>query len=199
MNRLLPPRTASAEPLDHDGRHRNWSHSPGVAGMAGKANETCTGQGGQRQEKSNLRVSDSVASPCCRALISLNLARAWELVPIPQSCLAHVSSNPTRRDLSLPTLFNNERYPAPNNSLTTEYLVSAVAWWPRVTSASRGLGLKSRPCNNETDVEGPCARRPMEAPLFSGRDRQGCSLCHHEIPQYSSLLSVTGVGLVDVV
>lgn len=97
------------------------AQAPGVAGMAGKANETCTGQGGQRQEKSNLRVSDSVASPCCRALISLNLARAWELVPIPQSCLAHVSSNPTRRDLSLPTLFNNERYPAPNNSLTTEY------------------------------------------------------------------------------
>lgn len=63
-----------------------------------------------RQEKSNLRVSDSVASPCCKLLISLNLARAWELAPIPQSCLARVSSNPTRRDLSLPTLFNNERY-----------------------------------------------------------------------------------------
>lgn len=62
-----------------------------------------------RQEKSNLRVSDSVASPCCKLLISLNLARAWELAPIPQSCLAHVLSNPTRRDLSLPTLFNSER------------------------------------------------------------------------------------------
>lgn len=105
-----------------------------------------------RQEKSNLRVSDSVASPCCKLLISLNLARAWELAPIPQSCLAHVSSNPTRRDLSLPTLFNNER--CPGGSTTPAWPVRLPG---RFGSDQVGLEwsrTQSRLFHNETDVEG---------------------------------------------
>lgn len=46
MNRLLPSRPGSAEPLDHDGRHRDWGHGPGVASMANEADKTGTGQGG---------------------------------------------------------------------------------------------------------------------------------------------------------
>lgn len=193
MNRPLPSRPGSAEPLDHDRRPSKLEPQP-RHGEHGEQNMHRPRWA--RQEKSNLRVSDSVASPCCKLLISLNLARAWELAPIPQSCLAHVSSNPTRRDLSLPTLFNNERYPG---ALNSSHLVSAVAWPLRVRSSWSGLGLKADHLIMRPTSRGPCALRPMEAPLLSPGHRQGCIHSLYVITRYSSLLSVTGVGHVDVV
>lgn len=166
MNRPLPSRTGSAEHLDHDGRHRNWSHGPRHGNEHGEQGEQNMHRPRwARQEKSNLRVSDSVASPCCKLLISLNLARAWELAPIPQSCLARVSSNPTRRDLSLPTLFNNERYPGAQQ-LPPGQCCCLVASGQIRLEWSR---TQSRLSHNETDVEGPmCAPTDRGASFVPG-------------------------------
>lgn len=170
--------------------------------------DTCTGQqGGLRQEKSNLRVSDCVASPCCKLLISPNLARAWELAPIPHNpasppaCPAHVSSNPTRRDLSLPTLFNNERYLGAQQPLSGQCCCLAASGHIQLRGWSRTLGA-------DYLIARPMSRHDMRPDRRMRRSHRGGTVraCIQQSTVMPSrrvhcppLMSVTGVGLVDVV
>lgn len=124
--------------------------------------------GGHPQEKSNLRVSDSVASPCCKLLISLNLARAWELAPIPQSCLAGprlIQSNKTRPVSA--HIVQQRTVLGAQQLLTGQCCCLAASGHIKVRGEVSDS--ESRLSNNETDVEGAMCAPTGGCAFFSWR------------------------------
>lgn len=94
-------------------------------------------QASTREEgkKTNLRVSNSVASPCCKLLISLNLARAWELAPEFHNP-AWPTSHPIQQDKTC--LCPHCSTTNGTWGSTTPDWSSAGAWPPRVTFRFEG-------------------------------------------------------------
>lgn len=108
-----------------------------------------------------------VASPCCKLLISPNLATAWELAPIPQSCQPAsppacpgprlIQSNKTR-----PVSAHIVQQRTVLGGLNNSSVVSAVCCLAASGHIQlRGEGVSDsggRLYHSETDVEAQCAR-----------------------------------------